>query len=125
MDEKLMQAISQYFEMQVAKEQAEAQKAAAEKAPKYVTLDDLKNALGEFATQQTEAMKALVTEAIENSAPVRPEGAGRAGEPGEAQKAADVDPVTALGKKPLDQLTAEDKEMKARLIAHVAVKGMK
>lgn len=124
MDEKLIETFQKYLEMQMAKEarEAEAQKAAAEeKAPKYVTADDLKSAMAEMV----ESVKAMVKEAVEDSQPIRAEGAGRAGEPGEAQKAAEVNPLDALAKKPVDQLTAADKALKADVIRTLAVKGMK
>lgn len=121
MDEKLMEAITRYFEMQVAKEQAADAQKAAEPTPQYVTVSDLKEVFASFSGEVSKA----IAEAVEAAMPVRAEGAGRAGDPAEAQKGADVNPIEALAKTPVDQLTPEQKDLKADIIRTIAVKGMK
>lgn len=126
MDEELKAAILAMLKDQQDAKQADAKKAADEaqaaQMAQFVTTDALKGLLEEFATKMTDALQAKIDAAL----PVRSEGAGRAGEDTDAQKAADpVDAVKALIQKPVDQLTEDDKNRKAEMFRAVVGRGLR
>ena len=126
MDEELKQAILAMLQSQKDAQEAEARKAADEaqaaQMANFVTVDSLKGLLEEFASKMSTDLQAKIDAAV----PVRAEGAGRAGEEAEAQKAHDpVEVIKGLVNTPPDKLTPDQKRMKAEMFTHELGKGLK